>query len=675
MDVNRYIYTLFICNIMNSKIFQFIFAAVITSGFVACVDNDEEIAQNYYTSTKSTAAQFIEQNSERVGLFTKMLKKTPYFNLLSAYGHYTVFVPSDSAVNVFIKKRGFDSVDSIPEDICDSWTRNHIIDGGAFFTTDIGEGTLPMMNMADTYVNYTLANDTENGNSVQYYVNYNSRMLEYDDSVSNGVVHLVDRFLERADTLLPAVIAKDPNLTIFAEALELTGLSEALGVYEDEAYHNAWASASDITDSCYKSKMVLCKTNEGGVAPCTWPEHRYFKFTVFAETDEVFKSKGINDINDLITWANNNVYLPNGVNPSDTRDPKNALNRFVSYHILECSLPYDQVIMDGAHIKECWNVDLSDPEEFYETMSGDLMRFCLPNGEGSLYINRKGLKDTCVVEGVKVLNPAQSSVGETTAKKLEGRNGLYYYLDNILAFTQETHDEVLNCRIRMDGGVLSPDFQNSGARGRWGANPDALIGLRPGFIKNIDIKGKGVGLAMHNDHPNWNSYKQNAVNITGIFDIEFKLPRVPSGTYEIRTGYSCGVERGVVQFYLNNVPCGIPADLREYGNETVNGWKADIIKDNGKPDKEANKAIDKAMRNHEHMKAMDSYHTPNASDSFRDHSWNLRRILTTTRLDENETYYLRCRQVLEDGTCFWNFDYLEIVPKDVWGSPEGEDTH
>jgi hypothetical protein len=44
-------------------------------------------------------------------------------------------------------------------------------------------------------------------------------------------------------------------------------------------------------------------------------------------------------------------------------------------------------------------------------------------------------------------------------------------------------------------------------------------------------------------------------------------------------------------------------------------------------------------------------------------------------LDENETYYLRCRQVLKDPTCYWSFDYLELCPKSVYGSPEGEDTH
>jgi len=53
----------------------------------------------------------------------------------------------------------------------------------------------------------------------------------------------------------------------------------------------------------------------------------------------------------------------------------------------------------------------------------------------------------------------------------------------------------------------------------------------------------------------------------------------------------------------------------------------------------------------------------------------LRRILTTKYLDANKTYHLRFRQVLDDPNRYWSFDYIELCPKSVYGSPEGEDTH
>ena len=92
--------------------------------------------------------------------------------------------------------------------------------------------------------------------------------------------------------------------------------------------------------------------------------------------------------------------------------------------------------------------------------------------------------------------------------------------------------------------------------------------------------------------------------------------------------------------------------------------------------KNANKAIDKAMHNHGYLKAMDTYWQGGAKENvLRSKNGNLRYIMTTQSLDESKTYYLRVRQVLKDPTCYWSFDYIELCPKSVYGSPQGEDQH
>jgi hypothetical protein len=81
------------------------------------------------------------------------------------------------------------------------------------------------------------------------------------------------------------------------------------------------------------------------------------------------------------------------------------------------------------------------------------------------------------------------------------------------------------------------------------------------------------------------------------------------------------------------------------------------------------------MHNRGYMKGMDSYRPWDADHPLRGNNWNLRRVLTTQYLTPEQTYYLRFRQVLDDPDRYWSFDYIELCPKSIYGSPQGEDTH
>ena len=646
------------------------YALCIVMAFASCVDNDDDVPMNRYTAEKMTAAQFLEENENRVGDFITLLKRTSYFAMLSTYGDYTVFAPNNEAIQKYMASNSYNSIDEIPLAVCDTLARTHIIKTKAYFTTDISEGSLGM-NMAETYITLSINTDAENNTAVVHFANKVARMVEYDDSVTNGVVHIVNNIIPRTSNKLPDVIKADSTVTIFAEALFRTGLADSLMAYEDKSYPE-WGADKASQDSAYTWNLsVKCKAE--GTDPCQWVQKRYFKFTAFVEPDSIYRLHGINNIDDLIKHAKevyDAVYPEDaGKYDNDFKNRKNPLNRFISYHLLDRVMPYDEIIMRKDCFKH-WDVDLCDPEEFYETMCpGTLMRFCYPQEQ--LYINRKGLKANYEVKGVRVLKDQES--GSTLQ---QAPNGMYHYLDDILEYTTEVRDVVLNCRIRFDSTVLSPDFYNSD-RPLYGENK--LRGYRLDYIKNWKVMGEKAVIALHGEGPWWQHYKSNGVTVSGIFDLTIKLPPVPSGTYEIRTGYTANAERGVVQFYLNDghgdVPCGIPADLRIMGPDPSIGWVADVSGETQEA-RNANKAIDKAMHNRGYMKGMDCYWQGAAKENaLRNLVNNLRYVLTTQYLDSNTTYYLRARQVLKDPECYWSFDYLELCPKSVYGSPEGEDTH
>ena len=631
----------------------------------ACVDNDDDVPMNYYSSTKMTAAEFLEDRPEMFSEFIGILKRTPYFSMLSTYGtyntagllKYTLFAPTNEGIDRYLKSMGYSSIDQIPVATCDTLARTHIIKKGAFFTTDLSEGALPELNMADSYIVLSSDSDVTNENKLIYYINKNSRVVEYNDSVTNGVVHVLNNVISSSSLLLADKIAEDPTLTLFNEALHLTGMADSLVKYIDETY-----SCGD--DSVHTGVMVRCTSGSALYTRSFWPEKRYFKYTAFVEPDSVYRVHGINNMDDLKAYAKR-IYdetFPEdaGLYDEDFKHRKNPLNRFVSYHLLPRIGQYNSWVVSGDLREHCWYTSLSDPEEFYETMCpGTIMRFAGPSA--GLFINRKGLQNKFSVRGVKVLSPSESGSIDQNAL-----NGVYHYLDDILAYTTEVRDKVLNCRIRVDATVLSPDFMNCNGRGRYGE--DILTGFKNQYITDWKVSDETY-VGVHSDVGYWNSYQANAVCISGVFDVAFKLLPVPSGTYEIRLGYTVGEERGVVQVYLNNEPCGIPVDLRVYGPDPVIGWVEDT------DDAEENIANDKAMHNRGYMKGMDSYRPWDADNPLRSNNWNLRRVLATKYLDSNQTYYLRFRQVLDDPDRYWSFDYIELCPKSVYGSPEGEDTH
>ncbi len=646
-------------------------ALIVMPMLYSCVDNDDDIPETMYTSQKITAGAFLQSQEDRFSDFIAVLKRTPYFSLLTTYGRYTVFAPTNEAMSEYVKTNGYGTIDGIPDAICDSMARTHIIRKGAYFTSDVPEGNVGL-NMLDQYISWSGDSDVTNGNRLIYYVNKNSRMTEFNDSVTNGVVHIVDRVLSSSNNYLPEKMEEDSTITLFCEALRLTGMADSLHYYQDEKY-------SIGTDSVTLGTKERCLNNGNPYMTCLWVGNRYFKYTAFVEPDSVYHRYGINNIEDLKAFAKRiyDATYPEdaGLYDNDFTNRKNPLNRFVSYHLLDRIIMYNDLVGNEL-TSQCWDSRIADPEDFYETMCpGTLVRLAMPSGSSAgIYINRRGLMNRLYDEqsrGVKIL--AASESGKTDQQAL---NGYYHYIDDILTFDTHTRDIIFNCRMRFDPASLSPDFMNCDGRNHKDVIGNTLRGFKSGFTKHWTMSDESFVGVTGNDVW-WASFLGHVVVISGRFDVTFKLPPVPKrGTYEIRMGYTPNEERGVIQAYLNGAPCGIPVDMRIYPTSPEVGFIADGT--DGAQTAEEIKMQDKALHNRGYMKGPDVWFqggTSNTGGCLRTLNLPTRRVLATENLDPDKEYYLRLRQVLDDPDKYCNFNYLEICPKSVYGSPDGEDQH
>ena len=220
--------------------------------FTSCSEDDSDAPLNFYSSVRLTAAGFIEADDAQFSDFKAILERGNYLSMLKTYGHYTVFVPTNDAIQLFLKENGYASIDAIPKEKCDTLARTHIIHDKAYFTTDMG-GEIPPKNMNDDGITMTSDSDVVNNNALLIFVNKNSRIIQKDDSVTNGVVHVIDHVITASNQFLPALMEENPNLSIFCQALRLTGIADSLTKYSDETYTVDPDSAIDV-------KALRCPT-------------------------------------------------------------------------------------------------------------------------------------------------------------------------------------------------------------------------------------------------------------------------------------------------------------------------------------------------------------------------------------------------------------------------------
>lgn len=625
--------------------------ALVTNMAVSC--NEEDLPDNYYTATEMTAAGFLQNDPARFSEFTRILQRANFLSTLATYGEYTLYAPTNEAVNNYLSANNYGSVEDIPQNVCDTIARTHIVKGGVYFTADVSDGTLPLLNMDDRNITITCDSDVNNNNAIIYYVNKSAKMIERDDSVTNGVVHTIDHLLVSTSMLLPDLIKQDTTSTIFASALALTGVELNMRKVEDYSYTIG-------RDSVEEGLPEVFFGAEGEKwTKVKFVERRYFKYTAFVETDETFEKAGIYNINDLIAkakaWYDNVFPEDAGKYDDDYTHPKNPLNRFVSYHILPFLVNYDQLVVSGQ-IKDYYcDLSKADAEDYYETMAqGCILRASGPK-DGKVYLNRKRM-DVLITPGVRVLSPTESGLNLQDCA-----NGVYHYISAPLYF----NPEALNNRMRIDATTLFPDFLNM-SKCRVQFNEKTMTMFKNNYLTNVKATSQSL-IGVRGNEIWTNSWEGNMVAICGEFDIEIKLPPVPkTGMYELRLGYSVNPSRGIIQVYLNGIACGVPVNLQQ-GPE---GWKEDT------EDEEENRATDKSMHNRGFMKAPDSQggDISNGGTPFRAAGHIMRRVLYTGEIRQDQENWLRFRQLLK-GNYSLSLDYIELCPKNIYASPEGEDTH
>ncbi len=376
---------------------------------------------------------------------------------------------------------------------------------------------------------------------------------------------------DETDQLLPHLIATDPSVSIYRQALEQTGLIDSLSHHVDMTY----TVGADSTGWDNRALVIHTNTEYENVA---YMPRRYYKFTALLVKDEVLAEKyGITDIDGLRRKAHEiyDAVYPEDASVTDETDRRNALNRFISYHLLPFLGEYYKLTcVDGGLNTLAKNFlrDQADISDWYETMMPhSIMKFSFPKAsESGLYVNRRSIQSRpdnmgIKIRGAKVTPPNEMEIENSCV------NGVYHYIDDIVAYDQTMQQVVCNDRMRIDCTTLSPDFMTSGARGhytrssveygkygQWDSSSDITntsicLGFKSGAAKNFKFSDNNTHLHVRPRYLNFWSYQGDEVIILGPYDFTVKLPPVPAGKYELRMGVMTNYNsNGVVDIYIDD---------------------------------------------------------------------------------------------------------------------------
>ncbi len=702
---------------------KYLLSALAFIGLIMTSCTEDIDTSSRYVFKEETITSYLskhEQYSEYYRLLGEVavsdISKTNVMQLLSARGHYTVFAPTNDAIQEYLDSLVSQGV--IPEASWDAFPNkqkrdsiyqviifNSIIDSGDNYS-EFEISNMPRPTATSNDVDFTLPNMMDRKLTVQYTDNPDTILINNcvidifnrDILCINGVIHSMHSVISPSNNTMDILLRKyieneNSGYVVSAKIAHACGLFETLALDRDEVYEDLY-KADKITKLSESAEDNTKQTFHT-------PEHRYYGYTFFAETDQFWTEaigKSVKDITleDVVTYLDAQGVYPECNRDNNYKDPNNLLYQFITYHILPERLSTDKLVY---HYNENgYDINKRTPSvavmEFYTTMGKRrLLKLFESRESNGVYINRFPLLDSERLgtyheiscdpdkEGIRVGQP--NLEGENNI-----RNGIIYPIDQLLYYSDATRDNLQKQRIRWSVPSMWPEFMNNDIRcseitDEKHMNVYIPCDIEYKYLEDVDISNETEFYYWTGRNKGWANMQGDEMTIRGLTDCTMRLPPVPRrGTYELRFAIqSGGNKRGMVQFYWGNdksklAAMGIPIDLRQGADNYLHTLKGNVFSDIGyerdTQDEDFNIEVDKRLRNNGFMKGCQQYCAggPGGSTMMRASDICIRRIIIRQTMDPDETYYIRFKTVLDSRLLFFYMDYLEYCSKDVYDNPE-----
>jgi hypothetical protein len=699
---------------------KFLFGKTLTIAILlftlwGCTEDIDTSAR--YVFTSDNVMSYLEKHNT-YSEYVRLLKLTPISirskstvgELLSARGHYTVFAPTNDAIQTYLEELCAEEPSLLSEPSWDAFVSDHkrdsvirvVVCNSVIDSGDHEEAFQVNAFPQKTGTEFPLNNMNDRRLSVRYqgvdtiFINNTCpiNITERDIIVTNGVIHQVTRVIAPKDVTaalyLQEMLDNDQEgFLVMAKAIQACGLMDTLSKIRDEVYENRYLRG-EIPENMH---MYIDGHFPNGD---NWtPRHRLYGFTIFAETDEFWREQGLDPkapsatlLPALIQWiVNNHQYSDDDRFTTDENyeSEMNLLYQWTTYHILPFRTPADRLVFHRNEFgydqaRKTFTIPMY---EIYTTMGKRrLLKIYESKESNGIYLNRfpkleqdrreilhelycDADKEGCYVDR----DPEHAILNDII-------NCCIYPIGAPLSYNDNVRDNLAKERLRFDGMTLFPEAMNNDIRLKMSAdekNQDVYIPATRiyNYFENMQMNDQTLFVYLNAYGYNWCNLHSDEMKAKGRFELTFKLPPVPRrGTYEFRYDVLPNGDRGIQQFYFGSDPtklpaAGIPVNLTKGIGSMNVGYEAD-----GK-DEDYNIEVDKRLRNNGVMKGAKTVTADgSSSDIERNRSSNLRYIIIRQTMDPDKTYYMKLKSVLDSEDKEFYMDYMEYCPKEVYDNPE-----
>lgn len=269
-------------NIHLRKIAGWCSLILIVSILSGCV---QEPALWDVSSSEQVITDYVNSNPEKYSEFAELLESTGLSSLLRVRGPFTLFLPTNEAMEAYYKEKGVSSFEQFADPKFKyALVYNHLI-ANEIQTGDILLGALRDTNAIGDFL-------VTEFSGTDIIVNKKSKIVKRDIRAANGFVHLIDRVIDPVTASIYDELKANPSYSLFTKGLEMTGLKDTL----------------QLISFPYGTKKARTR------------------FTVLAVADTIYNRYGINTIDQLIAKYTDT--------PGEVNKLNNGFYRYMEYHCM-----------------------------------------------------------------------------------------------------------------------------------------------------------------------------------------------------------------------------------------------------------------------------------------------------------------------------------------------------